>query len=136
MKSRADYEFYNLGKIIWLPASLFCFLLSHWGYDKFLKGTSACAFKSVTGLPCPGCGGTRAVVFFFRGQFGRSFIYNPTIWYCFLAYAFFMGLFFYRLHIKKNIIDKPLHPTYYAYGLVCVIIIQWVIKLIYIFLYL
>lgn len=133
MNARADYDFYKVGKIIWLPSLIFGFVFSYWGYDRFLKDRAACAFKSVTGLPCPGCGGTRAFVSLFRGEFFRSFIYNPTVWYAVLAYAHFMALFFYRLHIKKNIISKPIHTSYYAYGLVCVIILQWILKLIYIF---
>lgn len=36
-----------------------------------------CTFKSVTGLYCPGCGGTRAVAAFIQGHWARSFRYHP-----------------------------------------------------------
>ena len=40
-----------------------------------------CAFHLLTGFYCPGCGGTRAVVYLLQGQIGRSFQYHPLIPY-------------------------------------------------------
>jgi hypothetical protein len=36
-----------------------------------------CVLKATTGLPCPFCGGTRAVVFAARGQWVASLVMNP-----------------------------------------------------------
>jgi hypothetical protein len=36
-----------------------------------------CPFRAVTGLPCPTCGGTRALHALTRLQFGRAFRLNP-----------------------------------------------------------
>lgn len=36
-----------------------------------------CVFKSVTGLPCPGCGGMRAARLFFDGRFAAAAYANP-----------------------------------------------------------
>jgi hypothetical protein len=37
----------------------------------------SCAFKGVTGVPCPTCGATHALVHFSHGEFIASFAMNP-----------------------------------------------------------
>lgn len=44
-----------------------------------------CIFHLVTGVYCPGCGGTRAVKAFLRGNFADSFRYHPLIVYTVLV---------------------------------------------------
>ena len=48
-----------------------------------------CPLVIVTGLPCPGCGLSRAVWFFLTGQFARSFSLHPlgAFWLALLLYA-------------------------------------------------
>lgn len=36
-----------------------------------------CFYKNVFGIPCPGCGLTRAIVWFFRGDPARAFAFHP-----------------------------------------------------------
>ena len=38
-----------------------------------------CVLYTVTGLYCPGCGGTRSVYFLLHGDFLRSLIYHPLV---------------------------------------------------------
>lgn len=38
---------------------------------------SPCIFKSVTTIPCPSCGVTRAVLLLFKGEFSQSVLMNP-----------------------------------------------------------
>ena len=37
----------------------------------------SCAFKGITGIPCPTCGTTRAVVYLSRGDVAAAFTMNP-----------------------------------------------------------
>jgi len=36
-----------------------------------------CAFRTLTGLPCPTCGTTRAVLAVVRGDLGAAIVFNP-----------------------------------------------------------
>lgn len=36
-----------------------------------------CLFKEITGIPCPGCGSTRAIISLFHGDVGQALWYNP-----------------------------------------------------------
>jgi hypothetical protein len=50
---------------------------------------SVCPFHIVTGLPCPGCGLTRAFVCLSHGQFVQSLHWHPIGW---LVYGGFLVL--------------------------------------------
>lgn len=49
-----------------------------------------CMFHRVTGYYCPGCGGTRAVFTFFRGDIVRAFKFHPFVPYTFIIGGWFM----------------------------------------------
>ena len=36
---------------------------------------SLCPFKMLTGFPCPGCGITKSLIFFYEGDFLKSIYY-------------------------------------------------------------
>jgi hypothetical protein len=50
---------------------------------------SVCPFHQLTGLPCPGCGLTRAFVCLSHGQFVQSLHWHPIGW---LVYGVFLVL--------------------------------------------
>ena len=41
------------------------------------EGVELCIFKIVTGVPCPACGSTRAVVSIFKGDLHQAILLNP-----------------------------------------------------------
>jgi hypothetical protein len=43
-------------------------------------GQETCYFKGFFGIPCPGCGLTRAYLSFFTGDFSAAFFYHPLFW--------------------------------------------------------
>lgn len=49
-----------------------------------------CVLHSLTGLYCPGCGGTRAVAFLLHGDFLHSLVYHPFVPYAFVLCTWFM----------------------------------------------
>ena len=61
----------------------------------FLFG-AFCPMVIVTGLPCPGCGTTRALIYIFRGQFGRAWQLNP----CAFLMVLFGVYFVYMRYVK------------------------------------
>jgi hypothetical protein len=46
----------------------------------------SCPFKAVTGLPCPTCGATRAVLAFLHGEWPAAFRLNPLLALAFLGW--------------------------------------------------
>lgn len=64
-------------------------MLSHQGLVHF-----DCIFKEVTGLPCPSCGYTTAVIYAFQKDLQHAFLYNPgwLIWIAFQFMLVFIGL--------------------------------------------
>ncbi len=51
-----------------------CFVLSP---EHPTRGIELCPMKALTGLPCPGCGITRAIVWCGRGDVAKSFHHHP-----------------------------------------------------------
>lgn len=64
-------------------------VITHFVFDAF------CPSVIVAGLPCPGCGMTRAVFFFATGQFARGWNMNPlgilwlllAVYFCVMRYG-------------------------------------------------
>lgn len=90
-----------------------------------------CAFHSVTGLYCPGCGGTRAVRALLRGDIWQSFINYPPFIYGFVVYAVYMVRWFWVKHFKADLTnykDGTILPfIYVGLGLM---LVQWISKLV------
>ena len=48
---------------------------------EYFRQGSPCLFRSLTGLYCPGCGGTRALRFLLKGDVMKSLWYHPLVGY-------------------------------------------------------
>ena len=53
--------------------------------------SSRCLFHELTGLYCPGCGGTRAVWALLHGKFWLSFCYHPLVLYAAVSAVIFIA---------------------------------------------
>ena len=85
-----------------------------------------CVFYSVTGLYCPGCGGTRAILSLLDGEFVQSFLYHPFVPYAAaICILFLFSNILYRLRIaKKRFLLRPV----YLLSAVAIIIGQCAVK--------
>ena len=48
-----------------------------WSFADVSSTPTVCLFKTVTHLPCPSCGTTRALVMLMKGDIGGSIAFNP-----------------------------------------------------------
>jgi hypothetical protein len=82
----APHEFDH--ELLWLLVSLGAFVsLTFWLAARL--PTPQCAFHSLTGLPCPTCGATRAALQFLHGHFAASLFFNPLAFFGYCAIALF-----------------------------------------------
>lgn len=84
-----EYNLYLAG-LVFAAVSLTGIALVAFAPFDILSLMPACTFKKITGLYCPGCGGTRAVEAFVTGHFIKSFMYHPFVPYCGVLYIIFM----------------------------------------------
>ena len=65
-------------------AALYLYVIPLLGID------NVCTFYAVTGLYCPGCGGTRAVYSLLHGKIIKSLYFHPIVLYSLVMYGGFM----------------------------------------------
>ncbi len=87
-----------------------------------------CSFRSVTGLYCPGCGGTHAVCSLAKGHILQSFREHPFVPYtalCFLIYLVWNTI----ATIEGGRKFRFFHfHTAYVYIGIAILLIQWIVK--------
>ena len=91
-----------------------------------------CIFHRLTGLYCPGCGGTRAVMALFRGDLKASFIYHPLVLYG-LAVAIYILIHRMVFEVRSRTCDgfydkKYVFPTWTLWGALVVLGLNFLIK--------
>lgn len=100
----------------------------------FLNLVPPCGFRFVTGYYCPGCGGTRAVRALLQGRLLTSFLYHPFVLYCVVIAGVFMISNTLQLLTKNRWKIGLKYRHGYLYGGVVVIIANWILQNIHIFL--
>lgn len=88
-RKKFEKTFYILGWgilaivwFIWLLQRVLGFSLLHY--------LTPCMFYAITGIYCPGCGGTRAVLTLLEGNMVTSLLYHPLVPYTAVICAWFM----------------------------------------------
>lgn len=86
-----------------------------------------CIFHLITGLYCPGCGGTRAAKYLLTGQLGKSLQYHPLVLYTAAVVLLEMAS---AVIAKKT--GKPErylgHEKLFIYLGVGIILLNWIVK--------
>ena len=99
----------------------------------FFALMNECGFKRLTGLNCPGCGGTRSFIYLIHGHIIKSILYYP-----FVPYAVTTGLIFYVSQTLRFITRGRVKGIHFknSFIIIGVILItgNWIIKNIFILL--
>ena len=111
---------YYLGMLFGCAGILGVLVIKICGVD-FLNMPFSCPFHQVTGYYCCGCGGPRAVYFLLKGDFLKSFTYNPIVLYMFGVYLFFMITNFFRRYFSSEFPCMIMRPIYAYIGIVIII---------------
>ncbi|WP_097003461.1 MULTISPECIES: DUF2752 domain-containing protein [Lacrimispora] len=95
--------------------------------EKILKLGSVCIFHSLTGLYCPGCGGTRAVRTLLQGDLRMSVQYHPLVLYTVLVFIAEITI---RLVSKKrkHPFDHGKRERILVLMGAAIVIINWIFK--------
>ena len=88
-----------------------------------------CMFNKLTGLCCPGCGGTRAARALLHGEILKSIYDYPPLIFAVVVYVIFMTRCFLYKHfgVKKS---KDGAVVKYMYVFLALMIIQWIAKIV------
>lgn len=86
-----------------------------------------CAFKSATGLYCPGCGGTRAMDALFSGHFIKALIYHPFVPYCLVMWILYEGSHLLEILHVPHIKGMKFRTVYVWVGL-AILFLNWIVK--------
>lgn len=97
---------------------IFPFFLLFFNHDNHLEtAQSLCPFKMLTGFPCPGCGITKSMVYFYEGEVLKSVYYHIlgpiVIAFCVLTIVILTT----ELITKKDYFNKLFFNKKLGYGL-------------------
>lgn len=108
------------------------FLLMLSNEDNHLQtDQSLCPFKMISGFPCPGCGITKSLVYFFQGDLLKSLSYHILGPFVVLFSLFSIVLLTCEIAIRKEYLNKYFYNKKLAYGLGVFLTIYHVCRLIY-----
>lgn len=88
-----------------------------------------CPFHKLTGIPCPGCGGTRAAWKILDGHIGAAIQINPLsvllILFLLCVFLFSWIDFLFKTNLLKPLIQNK-WSYYIVIPIVCLIIFVWI----------
>ncbi|WP_286971217.1 DUF2752 domain-containing protein [Flavobacterium sp. UBA4854] len=118
-----------IGALITLVVPFFLMLDNH--NDHLETDQSFCPFKMLTGFPCPGCGITKSLVYFYQGDLYKSISYHIlgpfVIAFCIVT-VLVLTL---ELITKKEYFTGLLYNRRLAYGLAIFLGVYHFIRLIF-----
>jgi ascorbate-specific PTS system EIIC-type component UlaA len=110
--------------LLWAAAALALVLAAPLA-AAFAPGLPECFFKSTFGVPCPTCGGTRAVVALARLHGALAFRSNPLVTLGLISFVL-GGLVAGSLAVLGRGLREPArYPVWLRVSLVCLIAANW-----------
>ncbi|MBQ3543937.1 MAG: DUF2752 domain-containing protein [Lachnospiraceae bacterium] len=97
-------------------------------YFPILEVFFSCFVKQFFNIPCPGCGGTRSVIFFFKGQWLKSIYFNAFGFYFSLVYSIFFITQTLKRISNNKIRGLKWNDVYIKIGLF-ILFLQYILKL-------
>lgn len=85
----------------------------------------SCLFHRLTGVYCPGCGGTRAIGYLLGGHVLKSIQYHPLV--CYMAVVGSAELWRFCRAKREGRVLKEYYETEVYVG-IAVILINWAVK--------
>jgi hypothetical protein len=107
------------------------FFLMFFNGDNHLEtDQSLCPFKMVTGFPCPGCGITKSLVYFYEGDFYKSISYHILGPFVIVFSLIAIVVLTTELITKKEYFNAVMYNKKLAYGLGFFLVGYHIIRLI------
>ena len=116
-----------LGYVIYAGIIITCIITLFYPFiDQFFGLNINCIFQTITHLPCPTCGYSRAINNAFEGNLQVSFLYSP-IWIVLIFYQVALIL----LSIKSIVLSKAYFiSNKWIYIFIGLLILNWILKFI------
>lgn len=92
----------------------------------FSKIVFPCILYNVFGIYCPGCGGTRSIIFLLQGKIIESFLAYPATLIVVVGVSIFVIKYILSLLLQK--VKKPKLRISYLFIVLGVIVVNWIIR--------
>jgi hypothetical protein len=107
------------------------FLMLHNQNNHLETDQSLCPFKMLTGFPCPGCGITKSLVYFYEGNLCKSFHYHVlgpfVVPFCVLSILVLVT----ELITQREYLNGVIYNKKLAYVLACFLIFYQIVRITY-----
>lgn len=127
MPNTQEDIFYCIGKWLLIPVVFVCVIMNIINPET-LTALPGCVFLEYVKLPCPGCGGTRAVYYLANGNFLTALYYHPFTVYAAAVYCLFMLVCFLKrcgvVKTRKEIVLEP-----YIYIGIAILLLQYAVRI-------
>lgn len=94
-----------------------------------IKVTRECNMIRLLGIPCPGCGGTRALISLFKGDIMKALYYNAFAVFSFVGYAVFFVSQSIRMLTKGKVKGMEFRGIY-CVVLLIILFVQYALRFI------
>lgn len=97
-------------------------------FEHLATGGYPCLFRAITGIYCPGCGGTRAAYLLLTGHPFLSFLYHPIVLYTVFSCCY-IGIRLLADRLIPPVTRKPFRLTpVWLWIALAITLINWGIK--------